>query len=141
VAAATGTRRASPCLARSAGVVRPKKQAKADQKIVFCHGIWADGSCFNKMIPTLQSEGYEVIAAQYGLDTLAGDVATVRRTLGRVSSPSILVGHSYGGSVTFAFGRSSGWGLQAAPRKTQLPRLTAGACAADLAMTNCVSGA
>jgi pimeloyl-ACP methyl ester carboxylesterase len=38
------------------------------------------------------------IAAQYGLDTLAGDVATVRRTLGRVSSPSILVGHSYGGT-------------------------------------------
>jgi len=68
------------------------------------HGIWADGSCFNKVIPTLQSEGYEVIAAQYGLDTLAGDVATVRRTLGRVSSPSILVGHSYGGSVITAAG-------------------------------------
>jgi pimeloyl-ACP methyl ester carboxylesterase len=40
-----------------------------------------------------------VIAAQYGLDTTADDVATVRRTLGRVSSPAILVGHSYGGSV------------------------------------------
>src|SRR6201998_4532818 len=72
--------------------------------IVFCHWIWADGSCFNKVIPTLQSEGYEVIAAQYGLDTLAGDVATVKRTLGRVSRPSILVGHSYGGSVITAAG-------------------------------------
>jgi pimeloyl-ACP methyl ester carboxylesterase len=72
--------------------------------IVFCHGIWADGSCFNKVVPTLQSEGYEVIAAQYGLDTLAGDVATVKRTLRRVSSPSILVGHSYGGSVITAAG-------------------------------------
>jgi pimeloyl-ACP methyl ester carboxylesterase len=40
-----------------------------------------------------------VIAAQYGLDTTADDVATVRYTLGRVSSPAILVGHSYGGSV------------------------------------------
>ncbi len=40
-----------------------------------------------------------MIAAQYGLDTTADDVATVRRTLGRVSSPAILVGHSYGGSV------------------------------------------
>jgi pimeloyl-ACP methyl ester carboxylesterase len=72
--------------------------------IVFCHGIWADGSCFNKVIPTLQAEGHQVIAAQYGLDTLAGDVATVRRTLGRVSSPAILVGHSYGGSVITAAG-------------------------------------
>src|SRR5256885_15833252 len=65
--------------------------------IVFVHGIWADGSSFSKVIPTLRAEGYEVIAAQYGLDTLAGDVATVKRTLGRVSSPAILVGHSYGG--------------------------------------------
>ena len=72
--------------------------------IVFCHGIWADGSCFNKVIPTLQAEGYQVIAAQYGLDSLASDVATVKRTLGRVSSPAILVGHSYGGSVITAAG-------------------------------------
>jgi pimeloyl-ACP methyl ester carboxylesterase len=72
--------------------------------IVFCHGIWADGSCFSKVIPTLQAEGHEVMAAQYGLDTLAGDVATVKRTLGRVSSPAILVGHSYGGSVITAAG-------------------------------------
>src|SRR5579863_5735223 len=72
--------------------------------IVFCHGIWADGSCFNKVIPALQADGYEVMAAQYGLDTPEGDVATVKRTLGRVGSPAILVGHSYGGSVITAAG-------------------------------------
>jgi pimeloyl-ACP methyl ester carboxylesterase len=44
------------------------------------------------------------MAAQYGLDTNEGDVATVRRTLGQVSSPAILVGHSYGGSVITAAG-------------------------------------
>src|SRR5213595_3773379 len=80
------------------------KPTQTKPSIVFCHGIWADGSCFNKVIPTLQAEGHQVIAAQYGLDTLAGDVATVRRTLGRVSSPAILVGHSYGGSVITAAG-------------------------------------
>ena len=37
--------------------------------IVFCHGIWADGSCFSKVIPALQAEGHEVIAVQYGLDS------------------------------------------------------------------------
>jgi alpha-beta hydrolase superfamily lysophospholipase len=68
------------------------------------YGIWADGSCFSKVIPTLQAEEHEVMAAQYGLDTLAGDVAAVKRTLGRVSSPAILVGHSYGGAVITAAG-------------------------------------
>ena len=30
--------------------------------IVVAHGIWADGSCFQKLIPTLRTEGHEVIA-------------------------------------------------------------------------------
>jgi pimeloyl-ACP methyl ester carboxylesterase len=74
------------------------------KSIVFCHGLWADGSCFNKVIPALQDEGFEVMSAQYGLDTNEADVAAVKRTLGRVSSPTILVGHSYGGSVITAAG-------------------------------------
>jgi pimeloyl-ACP methyl ester carboxylesterase len=77
---------------------------QAKTSIVFVHGIWADGSSFSKLIPTLQGEGHEVIAAQYGLDTLAGDVAAVKSALGRVSSPAILVGHSYGGTLITAAG-------------------------------------
>src|ERR1700693_5385430 len=72
--------------------------------IVFCHGLWADGSCFSKVIPALQAEGHQVIAAQYGLDTTADGVAPVRRTLGRVSRPAIVVGHSYGGGVITSAG-------------------------------------
>jgi pimeloyl-ACP methyl ester carboxylesterase len=78
--------------------------SQSKPSIVFCHGLWADGSCFSKLIPPLQAEGYQVMAAQYGLDTPEEDVATVVRTLGRVSSPAILVGHSYGGSVITAAG-------------------------------------
>ena len=72
--------------------------------IVFCHGIFADGSCFNKVIPALQADGHEVIAVQYGLDSFAEDVATVKRTLNRVGNPVILVGHSYGGATITAAG-------------------------------------
>jgi pimeloyl-ACP methyl ester carboxylesterase len=72
--------------------------------IVFCHGIWADGSCFSKLIPPLRADGHEVIAAQYNLDSAQTDVDSVIRCLGRVSSPAILVGHSYGGSVITAAG-------------------------------------
>ncbi len=41
------------------------KQTKPS--IVFAHGIWADASCFSKVIPPLQAEGYEVVSSQYGL--------------------------------------------------------------------------
>jgi pimeloyl-ACP methyl ester carboxylesterase len=72
--------------------------------IVFVHGIWPDGSCFSKVIPTLQAEGYEVMSSQHSLDTLKDDVATVIQTLGRVGAPAILVGHSYGGTLITAAG-------------------------------------
>src|ERR1700688_4621890 len=75
------------------------KSTLTKPSIVFCHGLWADGSCFSKLIVPLQAEGYECIAPQYGLNTTAEDVALVKATMGRVSSPVILVGHSYGGSV------------------------------------------
>src|SRR5579864_3823071 len=78
---------------------KESKMKDTKPSIVFCHGIWADGSCFSKVIPALQAEGHQCIAAQYALNTTADDVATVKRALGRVSSPAILVGHSYGGSV------------------------------------------
>ncbi len=69
---------------------------------MFCHGIWADGSCFNKLLPPLQAEGYEVICAQYGLDTNVADVAATIRTFNRVHNRILLVGHSYGGAVITA---------------------------------------
>ena len=71
----------------------------AKPSIVFCHGLWADGSCFSKLIVPLQAEGHQCIAPQYALDTTAEDVALARATMGRVGGPIILVGHSYGGSV------------------------------------------
>jgi len=81
-----------------------KASNQGKPSIVFAHGLWADGSCFSKLIPALQSEGHEVMASQHGLDSLAGDVAAVKACLARVSSPAILVGHSYGGTLITAAG-------------------------------------
>ena len=72
---------------------------QAKPSIVFCHGLWADGSCFSKLIGPLQAEGYECMAAQYGLNSTAEDVTAAKATINRVSGPVILVGHSYGGTV------------------------------------------
>ena len=52
----------------------------------------------------MQAEGHEVIAVQYGLDSFEEDVATIKRTLNRVGSPVVLVGHSYGGATITAAG-------------------------------------
>jgi hypothetical protein len=67
---------ARPCdvarVARAARAIASSYPARGEENmstptkpsIVFAHGIWADGSCFNKLIPPLQAEGYEVISAQ-----------------------------------------------------------------------------
>jgi pimeloyl-ACP methyl ester carboxylesterase len=75
----------------------PTTQSKPS--IVFCHGLWADGSCFSKLIAPLQAEGLECIAAQYGLNSTEEDVTLTKATINRVPGPVILVGHSYGGTV------------------------------------------
>ena len=72
--------------------------------IVFAHGLWADGSCYGKVMKLLQADGHEVISTQNQLNTVEDDAAAVRTALGRVSGPAVLVGHSYGGTVITAAG-------------------------------------
>jgi pimeloyl-ACP methyl ester carboxylesterase len=67
--------------------------------IVLVHGVWADGSSWNKVIPILENAGHRVIAVQLPLNSLADDVATVKRAIDLVGGPVTLVGHSYGGFV------------------------------------------
>lgn len=68
-----------------------------DTNIVLVHGIWSDGSIWNKVIPILQDAGHRVIAAQLSLHSLGDDIATVKRAIEQLGKPTILVGHSYGG--------------------------------------------
>ena len=43
--------------------------------IVFAHGLWADGSCYSKVMKLLQADGYEVISTQNQLNTVEDDAA------------------------------------------------------------------
>jgi hypothetical protein len=54
--------------------------------IVFAHGLWADGSCFSKVMGALQADGYECLASQHGLD--ACEFTVLRRTAIASSSAS-----------------------------------------------------
>ena len=67
--------------------------------VLLVHGAWADGSCWAKVITLLQAKGLNVIAAQIPLTSLDDDIAVTRRMLAMLPSPTVLVGHSYGGAV------------------------------------------
>jgi pimeloyl-ACP methyl ester carboxylesterase len=68
-------------------------------RIVFVHGLWADGSCWNKVINPLVDKGYKVISVQNPTTSLEDDVAATKRAIDRADGDVILVGHSWGGSV------------------------------------------
>src|ERR687892_2608347 len=67
--------------------------------IVLVHGSWGDGSIWSRVIPILQNAGLKVTAVQLPLESLADDIATVKRAIEHIEGPTILVGHSYGGHV------------------------------------------
>jgi pimeloyl-ACP methyl ester carboxylesterase len=71
----------------------------AKPTIVLVHGAFADGSAWSKVIPILQRDGYNVIAVQNPLTSLATDVETTKRVVAAQPGPVVLVGHSYGGAV------------------------------------------
>ncbi len=67
--------------------------------VVLVHGAWADGSSWGGVISLLQEKGYNVTAVQIPLTSLANDAAVTRRVLAMQNGSTILVGHSYGGTV------------------------------------------
>src|SRR6266550_4671669 len=76
--------------------------ASAKPTIVLVHGAFADGSSWQRVIPILQRDGYNVIAVQNPLTSLAADVETTKRVVDAQTGPVVLVGHSYGGAVIIA---------------------------------------
>jgi pimeloyl-ACP methyl ester carboxylesterase len=71
----------------------------AVRNVVLVHGAYADGSSWAKVIPLLQAAGMNVTAVQNPLTSLTDDVATTDFALARQDGPTILVAHSYGGTV------------------------------------------
>lgn len=92
VAAVLSTSLAAAAFAQTAAPVR------ADN-VVLVHGAWADGSSWSQVIPRLQAAGLNVISVQNPLTSLDDDVAATRRALALQKGPTVLVGHSYAGSV------------------------------------------
>jgi pimeloyl-ACP methyl ester carboxylesterase len=85
-------------------IIKQKSKVMKKVSIVFVHGLWADGSCWNDVAPALIAEGHQVISVQNPLSTLADDVAATERAFAKLEAPVVLVGHSWGGVVITAAG-------------------------------------
>jgi pimeloyl-ACP methyl ester carboxylesterase len=82
--------------AQAAQAARPIVRAR---NVVLVHGAWADGSSWSRVIPLLQAAGLNVTSVQNSLTTLAQADADVRRVLAAQDGPTVLVGHSWSGTV------------------------------------------
>jgi pimeloyl-ACP methyl ester carboxylesterase len=69
------------------------------KNVVLVHGLYADGSCWLDVIPHLQSAGLNATAVQNPLTSLADDAAATRRVLAMQDGPTVLVGHSFAGTI------------------------------------------
>src|SRR5437660_10224652 len=74
------------------------KPAEA-RNVVLVHGAWADGSSWAEVISRLQAAGLHVTAVQNPLAPLAPSLAATRRALALQDGPTVLVAHSWGGTV------------------------------------------
>lgn len=71
----------------------------AVKNIVLVHGAFVDASGWEGVFKILTAKGYNVVAVQNPLSSLADDVAAVNLALDKLDGPAILVGHSWGGTV------------------------------------------
>src|SRR5690242_2781510 len=75
--------------------------AKAEpvKNIVLVHGAWVDASGWKPVYEILTKEGFHVSMVQEPETSFADDVTAAKRILDLQDGPTILVGHSYGGSI------------------------------------------
>ncbi len=69
------------------------------KNIVIVHGAFADASGWEPVFHILKGRGYNVTLVQNPLTSLEDDVAATTRILDRQDGPTVLVGHSWGGTV------------------------------------------
>lgn len=87
---------ANAALVSTAGTAQT---APAARNVVLVHGAYADGSCWSEVIARLHKAGIKATAVQNPLSSLADDVEATRRILALQDGPTVLVGHSWAGTV------------------------------------------
>src|SRR6202158_3644474 len=91
---------ALPLLNR-AGDARTSPKTK---NVVFVHGLFADGTCWSKVIARLQRVGVNCTSVQNPLTSLHEATEAARRTIAAQPGPTVLVGHSFSGMIVSEVG-------------------------------------
>lgn len=86
-------------LAAAAPAIASAAPAAPIKNIVLVHGAWVDASGWKPVYDILTRDGFHVTMVQQPLTSLADDVAVTRSILDQQDGPTVLVAHSYGGSI------------------------------------------
>src|SRR5258707_7746001 len=97
---AVAARPALPLLNR---VVSAQTSPKT-RNVVFVHGLFADGSCWSKVIARLQQKGVNCTSVQNPLTSLHEASEAARRAIAAQPGPTVLVGHSFSGMIVSEVG-------------------------------------
>ena len=89
-----------PLLHRVASAQTPPKT----RNVVFVHGLFADGSCWSKVIARLQPKGVNCTSVQNPLTSLQEASEAARRAISAQPGPTVLVGHSFSGMIVSEVG-------------------------------------
>ncbi|QHS60916.1 alpha/beta hydrolase [Chitinophaga agri] len=82
------------------------QKAPKVKNIILVHGAFADASGWEGVYKILAAKGYNVTALQYPMTSLEDDVTALNRAIDKQDGPTILVGHSYGGTIITEAGAS-----------------------------------
>src|SRR6267378_216773 len=74
------------------------------KNVVFVHGLFADGSCWSKVIARLQQIGVNCASVQNPLTSLHEASEAARRAIAAQAGPTVLVGHSFSGMIVSQVG-------------------------------------
>jgi len=67
--------------------------------VVLAHGAWHGAWCWARIVADLERRGVSATAVELPLTGLAADVAVARAAIEAGGPATVVVGHSYGGSV------------------------------------------
>jgi len=102
-------RRFIGCATAVAAVALLERDARAQtspktRNVVFVHGLFADGSCWSKVIARLQQRGVTCTSVQNPLTSLREASEAARRAIAAQPGPTVLVGHSFSGMIVTEVG-------------------------------------
>jgi len=93
--------KASHVIVAALAVISTVASARAEtiKNIVLVHGAWVDASGWKAVYEHLIGKGFNVTMVQEPETSFGDDVTAAKRVLDLQDGPTLLVGHSYGGSI------------------------------------------